>query len=93
MFANAGYAEMSAEPRTCSVIRYRARHIRCPTLAQLEEKVIAAVRGAYDARAEINRAIKEKKEFVEFARSLATHREKERAAVRSLDAHRQEHGC
>ena len=57
-----------------------------PHAGSLGEKVITVVRGVCDAKADINHAVKEKRDLAKMAKSLAEYRVAEREAVRASTA-------
>jgi hypothetical protein len=74
-------------------IRDSLQRERCPKNLFLAAKVAVAVRTASEARANINRAINEKRGYALLATSLMESRAAEREAVSALGKHRKEHGC
>jgi hypothetical protein len=73
--------------------RDSVQHAQCVEQMGLINKIVDVVRCVHEARGAINQAIKEKRDFIEFAKLLAVYRVAEREAVRALDEHRRDHGC
>ena len=65
----------------------------CTKRSRLSQAVATAVQKVYSAKAEHDRAIKEKRDAKPYAFLLTRARIDERHAVQALDQHKKEHGC
>lgn len=67
--------------------------VACPERLKLSNDVTLAIQKSYAAKADFERAAKQKKNTEALASALADARIAERAAIAALDKHRKEHGC
>jgi len=65
----------------------------CPDRERLSQQVIRAVQAVYDAKANLTRALRDKKSTDPFLDPLEQARIAEHLAVNALDSHRKEHKC
>jgi hypothetical protein len=65
----------------------------CEERIRLSDAVAKAVQAVYTAKANQDRANREKKDVAPFTELLAQARSAEAAAVRALDEHRKQHQC
>ena len=67
--------------------------IPCAVRERLFKAVAIAKQSVYQAKAEADAAIRQKRDPVSELREIATARAVERQAVADLDRHKTEHGC
>jgi hypothetical protein len=67
--------------------------IECPVRIKLSDVVAKAVEEVYSAKADADRAVRDKKNHAAASVRLSDARQTELEAVRALEQHRKEHGC